>query len=183
MFNIRIVRIKTERVMVNNSTMKTEKTIGVLHLVLGCFVLWASIATLNTIWNHGVQHNGLNWETVSFGKVFKMFHFQWITGVLTLISGLLLLFHKRAGWITAILAAFFNGVRAVVFLFATDYPNSRSVMLMMGIGMLAALCFLICFMLLGFDYREKYRPTNSTWMVMAVVTIALLLDLLIVSVT
>lgn len=183
MFNIRIVRIKTERVMVNNSTMKTEKTIGVLHLILGCFVLWASIATLNTIWNHGVQHNGLNWETVSFGKVFKMFHFQWITGVLTLISGLLLLFHKRAGWITAILAAFFNGVRAVVFLFATDYPNSRSVMLMMGIGMLAALCFLICFMLLGFDYREKYRPTNSTWMVMAIVTIALLLDLLIVSVT
>lgn len=181
MFNIRKKRIKTERVMVNNSTTKTEKTIGVLHLALGCFVLWASITTLNSIWNHGAQHSGLNWETVSFGKVFKMFHFQWITGALTLFSGALLLFHKRIGWITAILAAFFNGVRAVVFLFATDYPNNKSTMLMMGIGMLAALCFLICFMLLSIDYREKYRPSNNTWMLMSLVTVLLLIDLLFVS--
>lgn len=78
-----------------------NKIVGMIEILLGISVIILWIYSWHTV-AMNLEQFGLKWERISFIKLVKQAHFVFLSGLLGLISGVLLFKGKRWGWITSI---------------------------------------------------------------------------------
>ncbi|WP_425077881.1 hypothetical protein [Psychroserpens sp. S379A] len=154
----------------------TEKIIGVSLISLSCLFLYYSIIGFNQILKL-INSAG---EEISILKVIKNYHYPFIVPILGIVSGTLLLFRKRIGWIGSVIISFTNGIVIAILLLKSfnnenldeEMTNSEII-----IFSLIALVFLIFgITLLNKSFREKYQPTKYTWSIISIIILMLCID-------
>lgn len=158
----------------------SEKTIGGFQIIWGAFSLFVTIWGFINLYDIGVKYHILSWEKISILKMTKTYHFEVLLSILSIISGLLLIGNKKAGWELAIITSFVSAVTVIIILLSNYYKSYMSLTYktysIIGNVIFIALFFFISFFLLLKPFRIKYNPTKKTWWILAIIVCLLLLD-------
>ena len=155
-----------QRMKINRSI--SEKVIGIALIIWSCTILYFTFTGLKQLF----EISNLSWEEISIFKVIKNYRFQIFIPILSIISGVLLIMNKRIGWIGSVVMSFVYGLGIIIYSCKTY--NAEITISNLILPIVISLLFLVLgLVLLNNVFREKYRPSKYTWIIMAL-TIALL---------
>lgn len=155
-----------------------EKIIAMLLFVWGGLLLFTISRFLYIILGH------ISWQSFSVSRFFKNFHLNILLPTVTLIAGILLFFGKRIGWILALIATFLNGILIYIPADMNDRKlQEMEVYSLIGISLVSLLCLTSFCILLLKKFRAKYSFTNGTIWIVAMISILVTLDKIILYLT
>ena len=155
-----------------------EKIIAIVVILWAVLELFSTLWTLNYLTSTGFEMKLLTWGNISFSKVFKNYHLNIIVPLLSIISAVFLVFHKRIGWILTITGCIINVISyTILFLNLTgayDKINNSTYYLVNGV--IIAINLLFIFLLLQRSFKDKYFATNKMWSPIIIITSIYLID-------
>lgn len=130
------------------------------------------------------EHFGLNWERISLFKLFKQSHFVFLSGLMGLMSGILLLKGKRWGWITSVSSLLVYSIGLI--LIGMGVNGNGKVLLenqadYISIGATLAVFLVLAFLLVIKPIRDFYSIKIRDWAIVGTIVIIFTLDLLIIN--
>ncbi|RUA14746.1 MAG: hypothetical protein DSY83_08840 [Flavobacteriia bacterium] len=160
-----------------------NKTLGIIEILLGISVIILTIYSWHTVLTQ-LEHFGLNWEKISFFKLIKQSHFVFLSGVLGMISGILLLKGKRWGWITSVSSFLVYSIGMILIALGTN--NKGKVLLedegdYIIPGVLLIVFLVLTFLLALKPIRELYSIKIRDWVIVGTKVLLFTLDKLIIN--
>lgn len=156
-----------------------EKIIGSLQIIVGGVMIYVLVWWVLWDFNYVVCHASLpyTWRDISVIKVALKYHFPLLLCLLTVFSGVMLLFGKRAGWITGLVTSPVVGLIAFNGAEYTDWlrtPTHYTIMILV-----AVIWFLFFVLLLLKPFRVKYYSRKTSLIAIAAIIVVFIVDLLI----
>jgi len=163
----------------------SEKAIGIFQVAWGALTLFVAIYGLKIFCEMGVTYFQLRLEEVSFWKILKTYHYEFLIAILSLISGVLFILNKKAGWQLAIITSIVTAINSAInLIYFYDRPDklflNKTTTILLGATIILVF-FLISFILLSKPFRIKYSPTGKIWWAIIVIAGLLLVDSLIIA--
>jgi len=117
-------------------------------------------------------------STVSdVGSLFRLYHINYLMGMLAFYGGFTLLYNKKSGWMASVVSCllfmgfmFVSGRNGVVGQAATKATYSVSYLIA---GALFAALFIL---LILKPFRQKYKPTFANWLIMGGIVLLVIID-------
>lgn len=162
----------------NQSWKVINRTLGIIEIILGISVIILTIYSRNIVLTR-YEDFGLNWERISLFKLFKQAHFVFLSGLLGLISGILLLKGKRWGWITSVSSLLIYSIGFI--LIAMGVNGNGKVLLedqgdYISIGAILAVFLILAFMLVIKPIRDFYSIKIRDWAIVGTIVTLFTLD-------
>jgi len=154
-----------------------EKVIGGFQIIWGICILILSIWSVKILLDSQLIHLGYNWKDLSAIKIIRDYHYQFLLPLLTIFSGLALLFAKKSGWLLGIVTSALSGISMILVLTkieARDLENE--ILLYTATGLLVLIFTIMLGLLLSKPIRSKYNPSKKTWLIVGVLFTLMLLD-------
>lgn len=108
---------------------------------------------------------------------FKMFHVNYIMGVLCFAGGIGLLYDKRWGWVLCLITTLvFTGLMLVSGRNGITAEKNEHMMMSVSYLVVAALFAIMFLLLVQKPLRLKYKPNVVTWLLVAGVIILVVID-------
>lgn len=165
----------------NQSWKVINRALGIIEIILGISVIILTIYSWNIVLTR-YEDFGLNWERISLFKLFKQAHFVFLSGLLGLISGILLLKGKRWGWITSVSSLL---IYSIGFILIAMGVNGKVLLEDQGdyisIGAILAVFFILAFMLVIKPIRDFYSIKIRDWAIVGTIVTLFTLDKLIIN--
>lgn len=157
----------------NKTWFVTEKVLGVLITVWGCFVLYSMVNMFSEIVNSGF----LATSKVTVSSMIRGNHLSTIVSLIGMFGGVSLLFNDKNGWLLSVIAA----AMFALLLLISSKANSANGTLpyaanFKGYGLLSILFFIILVLLTLKPFRIKYKPTAKNWMWIAIIIAVMMID-------
>ncbi|HWB28839.1 MAG TPA: hypothetical protein VG738_25370 [Chitinophagaceae bacterium] len=154
----------------------TEKVIATILQAWALFYLYLLTMAIYSKLQFGLQTGGIKKEDISFWELFRMFHFNYIAGLLCFYAGLMLLYDRKKGWVTSVISTIiFAGFMLVSGRNGVMKDNNTHVMTSVSY-LIAAVVFAAIFIVLVLKpFRVKYHPTTANWLfIMGVILLAVI---------
>jgi hypothetical protein len=153
-----------------------EKIIGFILLLWSMYVLYTVISVMAAKFSSGYATS----NKTAFTSTVIRDHFIIIVGILCLFGSCLLLYKDKTGWLLCVVTSLMYGIN----LFISSRSNALDNTLPFAkwyksYGVVALLFFIIFFLLLSKQIRQKYQPTSRTWLWMAGLILVMVIDKLI----
>src|SRR6266498_5190865 len=150
-----------------------EKIISILLFGWGLTFLVAAIISYYNFFQLEFKNGMLNWQTVSFFKIFRRYHLIILLSTGTIFAGLSLFLNKKIGWTFALITLLLN---AFLFFIPTDKSDEIFYSHFIFQELLfSVVCLTLFFILLLKPFREKYYLTKKTkWTVITITGLILI---------
>ena len=160
----------------------TEKVIGIIQILLGLFIISVTTYILYNVLDNFMKPNHLQWQDLSFYKIFKNYHLSFIIPLLFLISGVLLLKNKIAGWIIGVATWITIGIGEILSIgkVVGNKYNSWTDWNTFYLLLFTIFACSIAILMLTIEFRKKYNPNWKNWLVMFSIILFLTLDRLLI---
>jgi hypothetical protein len=160
----------------NKKWVIAEKIIGLILLLWSMYVLYTVISVIAAMFSSGYATS----SKTAFNSIAVKYHFIIIVGILCLFGSCLLLYKDKAGWLLCVVTSLMYGIN----LFISSHSKALNSTLPFAkyyksYGIAALLFFIIFFLLLSKQIRQKYEPTSKTWLWIAGLIVLLVIDKLI----
>lgn len=151
----------------------TEKIIGTVLIIWGCFLLiltfWSLKQTFDILFEE-LEYSG---SDLSITKIVKNYHYRIIIPVLTFITGITIILQKRAGWLLGILISAINSTS--IILLPWTHENLTFELLII-VGTHSIIFFIFFILLINKQFRNKYNPSKKAYLILSILFILLILD-------
>ncbi|MEO6548051.1 MAG: hypothetical protein ABIN94_08630 [Ferruginibacter sp.] len=154
----------------------TEKTIAIILILWGTFVLIISMFGLYSLIAFALHSPGLGWRQISPSKVFKIYHFEFILSIVTLVAGWLLISGRKLGWASAVVVLIYNSLYFLLSIARENAKETPNTSLLIFSVFASIVFFAFAVILLFKPFRFKYSPGLKSWMGMAILLILLIVD-------
>lgn len=151
-----------------------EKVISVILIIWGGIILYELSGNMITMYRGGVRLEIVRPGLPAAFKVLLHFGVPLIVSIAAIISGILLLFNKKTGWVIAIIVLLTEALFPVLFLIlykvkpVTPYETDVNLVLFGAIWCLIFATMLSLLLLKPF--RLKYSPNSAIYLIIIVVT-------------
>ncbi|WP_421808767.1 hypothetical protein [Flagellimonas sp.] len=167
----------------NQSRKVINKALGIIEIILGISVIITTIYSWKIVLTQ-YEHFGVSWERISLLKLFKQAHFVFLSGLMGLVSGILLIKRKRWGWITSVSSLLIYSIGLI--LIAMGVNNNGKLLLedqgdYISIGTILALFLILAFLLVIKPIRDFYNIKTRDWAIIGTIVILFTLDKLIIN--
>jgi len=116
-------------------------------------------------------------DRLHYGIIISMFHMNYLAGILAFVGGVALLYDKRWGWLSCIICVIiFAGFMLVSGRNGIMKENSVRVMASVGYLITAALFIVLFILLVQKPFRQKYKPTVLSWLIVGASIMLVLID-------
>src|SRR5579862_3099386 len=147
----------------------TEKVIAIFLIIWGAVFLSFEIYG----WYQIFQFTHISWHDFSPSKFLKNYHLDFLLSKLTLLSGIMLLIKKKAGWLFSVSISLFTPFNYLIYLYFNSDVDKIFYIVYFGI---AVLFWTIFFLLIGKPIRLKYYPDRFVWEYLAIIFVIFLTD-------
>ena len=148
-----------------------EKIISIALIIWGGLLFYSVLRGLFYLFNR------IPLKEVSLATTFKNFHIMFFLPLATIIGGFLLLFNKKPGWIISLITLLLNGI---IYLIPpnrhTHHFSSSDLNSFIVISIMTTICSSLFIILLQNPFQTKYNPTRYTWLIIVLVTTAVIID-------
>jgi hypothetical protein len=153
-----------------------EKTISIIQIASAIFLIWFAIDNLLMIIevSHRPYFRGAE---ISILKLFRTYHLNIILGLISLISGIALLFQKFWSWALSVIFWFsfsFSLFISMIKLYLKKPIFEIDKILLTVFIVLIFACGGI--ILINENFRKKYTPNKSTWIIIISTIFIIILD-------
>ncbi|SHJ21466.1 hypothetical protein [Flavobacterium terrae] len=155
---------------------KLEKIISTIQIATAIFLIWFSIDNLLMI-IEVVHRPYFGGAEISILKLFKTYHLNIILGLISLVSGIGLLFQKFWAWTLSII--FWFSISSSLFISMIKLNLKKPVLEINKILLTVfILLILACIglILVKENFRKRYIPNRSTWIIILSTIFIILLD-------
>ncbi len=160
----------------NKKWVIAEKIIGFILLFWSMYVLYTVISVIAAIFSSGYAKSN---KTAFTSTVLKD-HLIIIVGILCLFGSCLLLYKDKAGWFLCVVTSLMYSITLLISSRSHALDNTLNfAKYYKSYGVAGLLFFIIFFLLLSKQIRQKYQPTSRTWLWMAGLILLLVIDKLI----
>jgi hypothetical protein len=156
-----------------------EKSLSILSIVFGIFVILLVFYTWEVILSRYFDTGLITWDNLSFFKVFKNTHFFMFLGILGLISGILLLKNKRSGWISNLASWISYAVGIIIVYWKGNQSGKLLVESQTHFAIILSIVFVFLIfasLLLSKSIRLKYKPTSNSWIAVGLIILTFVMD-------
>ena len=162
----------------NNKWKIIERVIALIFIIGGGSLLYLEWTSFHNLLNILLQRTSI--ENLSSIYFLKIFHLFFLIPVASLVAGVLLLLHKKTGWILcASVSLLFIFLTYIPVHGKSDYFNDMSKVAIWLISF-SVFCLTIFITLLLKPFREKYKPTKTNWMIIFLIVGLVFLDRILV---
>ena len=157
----------------------TEKTIASILIVLACLQLYSGLSTLKFMLDISFSLGQLTWDKISLTKIFKNYHLQTLLGLVTISGATLLLFNKKLGWILSAAVAVIQAINIILMLViykGSNYKKEGFSFVYLLVGLIILFYLAAATLLVQKPFRNKYSPTNKSWLSILVLVLIFFID-------
>ena len=148
----------------------TEKVISIFLIIWGAILLSFEIHG----WYQIIQFTQISWHEFSASKFIKNYHLDFLLLSLTLFSGVMLLFEKKAGWILSVSISLFTPFNYLIYLYFNSDVGRSFYIAYFGI---AVLFWAIFILLISKPIRSNYYSNKFDWKYLSIIFIIFLTDM------
>ena len=155
-----------------------EKIIAVLLIIFAASEFYSVLFTIDNQLNIAFGNQPINWENVSFVKLFKTYHLETFVSVFTFIAAVLLLIKKRVGWTLSIAVIIINILSYLIFLFHQKgrYEEIRDFLLYFICSLIIIIYLAFLILLFQKPIREKYFTSRKASFIIGLIVGIYLID-------
>jgi len=151
-----------------------EKIISILLFAWGVTFFVGAIISNYNFFQLQFKNGNLNWQTISFLKIFRRYHLIILLALATIFAGASLFRNKRVGWTLAMTTLLLNAL--LPFIPIDKYDEVFYKNFLFQEALLSIAFVTLFFILLLKPFRQKYNVTNKTWLTIATMTGIILIE-------